>query len=265
MFFAQLEARARAVDSLLCIGLDPDFSRHRVGEVAPYLADVIAATQEYAACYKPNLAFYEQWGVDGLRALERVLAAIPAAIPVIGDAKRGDIGTTAAAYARALFEAWGFGAVTLSPYLGRDAIDPFLAYRDRGVYVLCRTSNPSASDLQALLLANGHAVYEHVASTAPGWSPSVGLVVGATAPSELQRVCDIAPSAPLLIPGVGAQGGSAADVVRWAGYRPGRVLVNVSRGVIYAGEGNGAIAAAAAAARAFRDEMRSARDANGPA
>ncbi len=262
-FFEQLANRSRAIDSLLCIGLDPDFSRHRVEEVAPYLIDIIAATQEFAACYKPNLAFYEQWGIPGLRALERVLEAIPPGVPTIGDAKRGDIGTTAAAYARALFEAWGFGAVTLSPYLGRDAIDPFLAYRERGVYVLSRNSNPSAREFQERPMADGRPLYEHVAMTASGWSPSVGLVVGATAPAELRRICELAPTAPLLVPGVGAQGGSAAEVVQVAGYRPGLVVVSVSRGVLYAGEGPAAPSAAAVAARSFRDEMRRARDAVG--
>lgn len=259
-FFAQLEARSRSIDSLLCVGLDPDHAHHRVEDVAPYLLDIVAATAPYAACYKPNLAFFEQWGVEGLKALERVLSGIPGDIPTIGDAKRGDIGNTAAAYARALFEAWGFGAATVNPYLGRDAVDPFLAYSDRGVFVLCRTSNPGAGELQAQELANGRRLFEHVAATAPGWGANVGLVVGATASAELACVRQLAPQTPLLIPGVGAQGGPPEDAVRFGGYRPGKVLVNSSRGVIYAGSGPGAIDAAAAAARALRDTLRNARD-----
>ncbi|GIW12614.1 MAG: orotidine 5'-phosphate decarboxylase [Tepidiforma sp.] len=260
-FFERLAARSNAVDSLVCVGLDPDFRRHAVQEVAPFLRDIIAATSEYAACYKPNLAFFEQWGIPGLRALELVLDAIPAGIPVIGDGKRGDIGSTAEAYARALFEVWNFDAVTVNPYLGRDATEPYLTYRERGVFVLCRNSNPGAEDFQSLTLATGEQVFERVAATAAGWGPNVGLVVGATAPAELRRVTELVPATPLLVPGVGTQGGSAADVVAAAGYRPGRVIVNASRSILYAGEGSGADGAAAEAARALRDALRAARDA----
>lgn len=257
-FLARLEARCLEADSLLCVGLDPDRERHTVDEVAPYLCDIIAATAEFAACFKPNLAFFEQWGIPGLRALEQVLAAIPDGIPVIGDAKRGDVPNTAAAYARALFEAWGFDAVTVSPYLGRDSVEPYLAYRDRGVFVLARTSNPGAANFQALALYSGELLYERIALEAASWGEQVGLVVGATAPHELRRIRSLLPEVPLLVPGVGAQGGSAAEVIAAAGSTPGRVVVNASRSIIYAGSGDGAATAASDAARRLRDELRAA-------
>lgn len=257
-YFERLAARSREIDSIVCVGLDPDYRKHSPAEAADYLRGIIAATAPFAAAYKPNLAFFEQWGIPGLQALEQVLAAIPAGIPVIGDAKRGDIGSTAEAYARALFEAWRFDAVTVSPYLGRDATEPFLAYRDRGVYILCRTSNPGAAEFQSLDLSGGGRLFERVAQAAASWGPNAGLVVGATAPAELRRVVELAPAAPLLIPGVGAQGGSPAEVVQCAGYRPGQVLVNASRSIVYAGADPGA---AAAAARDLRDALRAARDA----
>jgi orotidine-5'-phosphate decarboxylase len=256
-FFERLEKRSGVLDSLVCVGLDPDFRRHRVEEVAPFLRDIITATLPYAACYKPNVAFFEQWGVPGLRALEATLEAIPGEVPVIGDAKRGDIGSTAEAYARALFEAWGFDAVTVNPYLGRDSVEPFLAYGDRGVYLLCRTSNPGAGDFQSLQLADGTRLFEHVAATVAGWGANTGLVVGATAPAELARVRELVPGLPLLIPGVGSQGGTPEDVIRAAGYRHGYVLVNASRSILYAGSSPGA---AADAACALRDALRAARD-----
>ena len=257
-YFERLANRSRQVDSLVCVGLDPDGSRHDVSEVAAYNRAIIEATAPYAACYKPNIAFYEQFGVEGLRALEQTLAAIPSAIPVIGDVKRGDIGSTAAAYARAMFEQWGFDAITLNAYLGRDSVEPFLAYEGRGVYMVCRSSNPGAADLQYLRLESGLHLYEQVAVTVTSWSPMVGLVVGATAPDELRRIRELAPGASLLVPGVGTQGGSPAEVVAAAGARPGAIVVNASRSIMYAGEGPGFAEAAATAARALRDELSAA-------
>ncbi|WP_322818014.1 orotidine-5'-phosphate decarboxylase [Tepidiforma sp.] len=259
-FFQRLAQRSQAIDSLVCVGLDPDVRRHSVGEVAPYLRDIVAATARFAACYKPNLAFFEQWGVPGLEALGSVLESIPSEIPVIGDAKRGDIGSTAEAYARALFETWKFDAVTVNPYLGRDATEPFLAYQDKGVYLICRTSNPGASDFQSLRLSDGRQLFEHVATTAAAWAPNVGLVVGATAPEELRRVRELTPHTPLLVPGVGAQGGTASEVIRSTGYRYGMIVVNASRSIVYAGSDSSAPEAAASAARALRDALRAARD-----
>lgn len=257
-FFESLTRRSREIGSVVCVGLDPAFDRHEPGEVAGYIRAVIEATLPYAACYKPNIAFYEQWGIPGLRALEQVLAAIPGEVPVIGDVKRGDIGNTADAYARAMFEQWGFGAVTVNAYQGRDAVDPFLAYEGRGVFVLCRTSNPGSAELQGQPLSNGHLVFEQVALTATTWSPNIGLVVGATAPPELRRVRQLVPDTPLLVPGVGAQGGDPREVVAAAGNQPGSLVVNASRSILYAAEGPGFAEAAAAAARQLRDDLAAA-------
>lgn len=257
-FFSELERRSKAVDSLLCVGLDPDFRKHRVEDIASFNRAIIEATAEYTACYKPNIAFYEQFGLPGLRALEETLAAIPSDIPVIGDVKRGDMGNTAEAYARAMFEHWGFGAITVNAYQGLDAVQPFLSYSEKAVFILCRTSNPGSREFQEQRLTNGRMLYEEVALTATSWAPNVGLVVGATAPAELSQVRALVPNTPLLIPGVGAQGGRAEDVIRAAGYEPGKMVVNASRAVLYAGEGAGFADAARDAARTIRDELRAA-------
>jgi orotidine-5'-phosphate decarboxylase len=257
-FFEQLTRRSREIDSLVCVGLDPDFHKHRVEDVAAFNRAIIEATAPFAACYKPNIAFYEQFGIPGLRALESTLAAIPAGIPVIGDVKRGDIGNTAGAYARAMFEQWDFGAVTVSGYQGRDTVEPFLAYEGRGVFVLCRTSNPGSREFQEQRLSNGRRLFEEVALTASAWSPNIGLVVGATAPNELRTVRALVPETPILIPGVGTQGGRPDEVVAAAGYLPGKMVVNASRGVMYATEGPGFADAAAEAARLLRDQLKAA-------
>ena len=257
-YFERLAARSREVNSLVCVGLDPDFKRHKVAEIADYNRAVIEATAPYAVCFKPNIAFYEQFGLDGLRALEKTLAAIPTGIPVIGDVKRGDIGNTAEAYARAMFEGWGFDAVTVSGYQGLDTVAPFLAYEGKGVYVLCRTSNESSREFQELRLQNGRQLFEEMALTATSWSPNVGLVVGATAPLELARVRQLVPNASLLIPGVGTQGGKPEEVIAVAGYKPGLMVVNASRSVMYASAGPDFAEAAGRAAKQLRDELASA-------
>lgn len=254
-YFERLAARSREVNSLVCVGLDPDFKRHRVEEVAGYNRAVIEATAPYAACFKPNIAFYEQFGLEGLRALEATLSAIPVGIPVIGDVKRGDIGNTAEAYARAMFESWGFDAVTVSGYQGLDTVAPFIAYEGKGVYVLCRTSNESSREFQEVRLQNGRQLFEEMALVAASWSPDVGLVVGATAPLELARVRRLVPNASLLIPGVGAQGGKPEDVVAAAGYKPGLMVVNASRSVMYASSGPDFADAAGRAAKQLRDDL----------
>jgi orotidine-5'-phosphate decarboxylase len=240
------------------VGLDPDFRKHRVEDIAEFNRRIIEATAPFVACYKPNIAFYEQFGIAGLRALEQTLTAIPSDIPVIGDVKRGDMGNTAEAYARAMFEQWGFGAVTVNGYQGLDAVAPFLAYEDHAVFVLCRTSNPSSREFQEQRLANGRLLYQEVALTASAWSPNVGLVVGATAPAELADVRRLVPETPLLIPGIGAQGGMPEDVVRNAGYVYGQMVVSASRSILYAGEGASFATAAGKAAQDLRDELRAA-------
>lgn len=254
----KLAARTRVVGAPVCVGLDPAYEKHRVEDVAAFNKAIIEATAPHAACYKPNIAFYEQWGLPGLRALEQTLAAIPSDIPVIGDVKRGDMGNTAQAYARAMFEHWNFDAITLNGYLGFESVEPYLAYEGRGLYLLCRTSNPGARDLQYVSVAGERLLFEHMAIVQTGWSDRIGLVVGATAPAELRRVRELVPNASILVPGVGAQGGSAADAIATAWTGPGSLVVSASRSILYASEGPDFAEAAARAARELRDEMAAA-------
>jgi uridine monophosphate synthetase len=238
-FFARLAARAQAVDSLLCIGLDPhaaDLPEPTPQAARQFCLRLIEATYPVAAAYKPNSAFFEAFGVEGLAVLKEVIAAVPPDVPVILDAKRGDIRSTAEAYARAAFHAFGAEAVTVNPYLGYDAIAPFLADPERGVFLLCKTSNPGAADLQDLPIAGGspELLYEHVARLAGGWNQAdnLGLVVGATHPQALARVRALARELWILAPGVGAQGGDLQAALQ-AGLRPDGLglLVPVSRAI----------------------------------
>lgn len=251
-YLHRLAARSAALGTVLCLGIDPDpeslpdgFSRDIFGLEA-FARLLVDAAAPFAAAVKPNLAFFEAFGAAGLAAFERVRAAIPSGLPVVIDAKRGDIGTTSARHAAALYDALGADAITLSPYLGEDAVRPLLERLDRLAYVLCRTSNPGAGELQdQLVAATGGApaepLYARVARRAAGWGPggTVGLVVGATAPEELRAIRAIAPGLAFLVPGVGAQGGEV-DAVLEAGSATaapagpghgGGLLVNVSRGI----------------------------------
>jgi orotidine-5'-phosphate decarboxylase len=262
-FEGKLLAASRRNGSLLCVGLDPDPDLMPPGiDVAAFNRAIIDATRDLVCAYKPNLGFYEARGIDGLRALEQTLAAIPDDVPTIGDAKRGDIGSTDRFYARAMFEVWGFDAVTVNPYLGTDSIEPFTDYAERGVLLLCRTSGPGSVDLQSLIVDTPHGkapLYEAVAMKAHDWNGkgNVGLVVGATAPAELERVRNICPEMLLLVPGVGAQGADLTDAVALgADVRGERVIVNSSRGVTYASQGRDFADAARAAALDLRDRMR---------
>jgi uridine monophosphate synthetase len=206
-FFELLEERSRSADSLLCVGIDPRASN--AAEARKVSLELIAATAAAAAAFKVNSAFFEAHGPPGLEALIEVVGAIPEEIPVILDAKRGDIASTAAAYAEACFGVIGAGAVTINPYLGRDAVDPFLAHSGRGVWVLCRTSNPSGTEVQDDTLDSGEMVHERVARLAAGWAgpDRLGLVVGANQPGALARTRAIVPEHWILAPGVGPQGG----------------------------------------------------------
>ncbi|MFB6073622.1 MAG: orotidine-5'-phosphate decarboxylase [Haloarculaceae archaeon] len=248
-FFARLADRIRAVDSVVSVGLDPDPDRLPdavTGADLPRWAfnrRIIDATHEHAACYKPNAAFYE--GPDGWRALRETVAyAHGKDVPVLLDAKRGDIGNTARRYAAVLdADDLNVDAVTVNPYLGRDSLEPFLARAEAGVFVLCRTSNAGGADLQDLELASGDSLYERVAGLADAWNRNgnVGLVVGATNPDELAEIRESVPDLPFLVPGVGAQGGDAEAAVEHGLASPPGVdapvgLVNSSRGIIFAGE-----------------------------
>jgi len=204
--------------------------------VPRFLLGIIEATQDLVCCYKPNLAFFEAFGPPGWDMLRRTLQAMPANIPKLGDAKRGDTAHTMRAYARGLFDELGFDAVTVNPYLGGDTLEPFFAYPDRGVFVLCKTSNPGSGELQNVEVG-GEPLYTYVARRALGWDQhgTLGLVVGATYPAELAAVRAIAPRAPILVPGVGAQAGELEESVR-AGVDAdgGRAIISASRSVLYA-------------------------------
>ena len=235
-FFSRLEDRARQVDSLLCVGLDPhlpDLPAPTAQAARAFCLRLIEATSEYAAAFKPNSAFFEAFGPQGIAVLYDVIAAVPASIPVILDAKRGDIASTAEAYAQAAFQALGAGAVTVSPYLGRDSVEPFLADGEHGVFLLCKTSNPGAADVQDLQVAfAGQRLYEHVARLALSWNSrdNVGLVVGSTQLEALRQVRAIAPGLWFLAPGFGAQGGDLRAALQ-AGLRSDGLgmLIPVSR------------------------------------
>ena len=259
-YLERLAARSAAAGTVLCLGLDPDPAALPAG-FAPTVAGVegfarllIEAASPHAAAIKPNLAFFEAYGSAGLAALERIRALVPAGLPVLADGKRGDIGSTAARQAEGLFDALGVDAVTVNPYLGEAAIRPLVERVDRFAYVLCRTSNPGAGELQGLevaadptLGAPAEPLYLRVARRVTAWGPggTVGLVVGATAPAELRRVREVAPGLALLVPGVGAQGGDLGAALAEgpakappAGGRPGGgLLVNVSRGIAGAASG----------------------------
>ncbi len=253
-YLERLGARSKATGTVLCLGLDPDpaalpagFSADLVG-LERFAGLLLEAAAPSAAAVKPNLAFFEAYGSAGMAALERLRAAIPDDLPVIADAKRGDIGSTAARQAVALFDQLGADAVTVSPYLGAEAIAPLIGRRDRFAYVLCRTSNRGAGELQDLEVAAepvtgspAEKLHERVARLASAWGPggTVGLVVGATGPEELARIRALAPGLAFLVPGVGAQGGAVEPVLEHGPARtppgaqhPGAgLLVNVSRAI----------------------------------
>jgi len=261
-FTEKLEKAMQCNDSLVCVGLDTDPKRMPEGiSVSDFNKAIIEATSDLVCAYKPNLAFYEALGDEGWEALKQTLQHIPAEIPVIADAKRGDIGNTATAYAKALFDIYGFDASTVNPYLGFDAVEPFLSYQDKGVIILCRTSNPGASDFQDLLCQYGDGyrpLYEIVALKASTWNThgNIGLVIGATYPEELDTIRQQHPDLPLLVPGVGAQGGDLAQAVHYGIDASGRgMIINSSRQILYASTGKDFDSAARQAAMTLRDEI----------
>ncbi len=274
-FLEKLRHASRVRRSLLCVGLDPDpallppsllHGRAVPDAVVAFNRAIIEATADLVCAFKPNLAFYEALGRRAFEVLAETLAAIPRDVVTIADAKRGDIGNTARMYARALFETFGCDAVTANPYLGRDALEPFLAYEDRGVFILCRTSNPGAADVQDLhVVSAGEAprpLYEHVAVLVNRWNVrgNCGLVVGATYPRELRRVREICPGMPILIPGIGAQAGDLEAAVQAGVDASGELaVINASRSVLYASRGEDFAAAARSAAQALRDAINAAR------
>lgn len=266
-FVEALDETTRRNRSLLCVGLDPWRPSLPIDDLAAFTSAIIDATADLVCAFKPNIAFFEAEGFDGLRALEQTIAAAKArSVPVVLDAKRGDFPPSARAYAKAVFEAWDADAVTVSPWMGGDSLEPFLAYEERGVFILARTSNPGGGDLQALE-TGGEPLYERVARMAAAWNArgNVGLVAGATHPRELARVRELCPDMPLLVPGLGAQQGDLeAAVTAGIDANGARALFNASRSIIYASGGADYADAARAAAIATRDAINAARGAERP-
>ena len=264
-FFSFLEKRVDDCSSLLCIGLDPhvkDLSAPTAEAARDYCLNLVRQTSRYAAAFKPNAAFFEVFGAQGWIALKDVIDAIQeeshrmgSMIPVVLDAKRGDISSTAEAYAKSAFEKLGAHCITLSPYLGKDSIEPFIQDSEKGVFLLCKTSNPGAGDLQDLMLQSGDPLHIHVAKVARTWNVknNVGLVVGATYPEALTRVREVVPDMWFLAPGIGAQGGELESALKAGLREDGKgMLLPVSRAVARAEKPG-------VAAAEMRDQMLSIR------
>jgi orotidine-5'-phosphate decarboxylase len=263
-FIEKLAGASRKNRSLLCVGLDPDPVLLPEGMgIFEFNRAIIDATADLVCAYKPNIAFYEAMGNAGLDALKCTRDYIGGDIPVIVDAKRGDIGNTARSYACSLFDHYNFDAMTASPYLGFDSLEPFIEYHERGVFILCRTSNPGATDFQSLICryeGKDKRLFEVVAGKVNSWNTygNLGLVLGATYPEELKLIRQKYPEMPLLIPGVGAQGGELELVVKYgtdAGRQ--RTIINSSRQIIYASRGKDFATAARQAAAELRNRINS--------
>lgn len=272
-FTDRLRAASEATHSLLCVGLDPDPARLPVRDAAEFNRTIVSATADLVSAYKPNLAFYEAMGLPGLRALEKTVQHIRDAAPhsiIIGDCKRGDIDSSAAAYATAMFDVWGFDCVTVNPWGGMDTVEPWLTNTEKGVFIWCSGSNRGAADIQDLAVSGvgnlEQPLYLRLArrSQQRASQGNLGLVVGATAPQQLADVRGICPDLPILIPGIGIQGGNLADSVRCGVDANGRLaVINASRSVIYASSGSDYASAARHAASRLRDEIDATLDTMG--
>ena len=271
-FTERLEQAATAAKSLVCVGLDPDPARMPVSSVAEFNRAIVDATAGLVCAYKPNLAFYEALGLPGLEDLQKTIAHIRAAAPgviIIGDAKRGDIGPSAQAYAKAMFQVWGFDAITINAWGGQDTVTPFIEDESKGVFVWCRGSNPGSADFQDAQIATDDGpmpLYRSMALSCREWDTkgNLGLVVGATVPEQLGEVRAACPDMPLLIPGVGAQGGDLEAAVRQGADSRGRAaLINSSRGIIYASSGADFAQAAAREADKLRTNINEVLEADG--
>ena len=267
-FIEKLTAAWRSSNSLLCVGLDPDIAKfppHLAGKpdaIFGFCKAIIDATADAACAFKPQIAYFAALRAeDQLEALCSYVRETYPHLPLVLDAKRGDIGATAEQYAREAYERYGADAVTVNPYMGFDSVEPYMAWRDRGAIVLCRTSNPGGSDLQ-FMQVDGQPLYQHVARmVAEKWNRNgqCGLVVGATFPAELAAVRAIVGDMPLLVPGVGAQGGDVAATVAAGGTAAGGMMINSSRAILYAGKGEDFAMAARAVALETRDAINSFR------
>lgn len=267
-YLEKLHAVQERNNSWLCIGLDPDLSHLRVDAlrwdepILPFNKGIIDATADLVCAYKPNLGFYLQWGAAGVIALERTIAYIPKHIPIILDCKTGDIGHTQAAWAYGLFDEWGVDAITVNPYVGAEAVLPMIGSRpDKAVYILARTSNPSATDFQGNLRA-GEGLSAEVLRRSQQWQTAghKGYVVGATYPEELAAARQLAPSANFLIPGIGAQGGSLETAVTHGPDALCGPVISASRSILYAGPGVNFAESARAAAMKLRDRINAMRE-----
>ena len=271
-FTERLEQAATAAKSLVCIGLDPDPARMPVSSVSEFNRAIVDATAGLVCAYKPNLAFYEALGLSGLEDLQKTIAHIRDAAPgviIIGDAKRGDIGPSAQAYAKAMFQVWGFDAITINAWGGHDTVSPFLEDPDKGVFVWCRGSNPGSADFQDVRIVTEDGdmpLYRSMALACREWDTkgNLGLVVGATVPDQLREVRAACPDMPLLIPGVGAQGGDLEAAVQLGVNSRGRAaLINSSRGIIYASSGADFAQAAGREADKLRTSINEVLEADG--
>jgi len=261
-FIEKLTKAAKKNKSLLCVGLDPDPALIPDNiSVLDFNKAIVDVTADLVCAYKLNLAFYEALDDRGLEALRGTIRHIPGDIPVIGDAKRGDIGNTAKAYAKSIFSNFDFDATTVNPYLGFDSVEPFIQYRDRGVFILCRTSNAGATDFQSLLCeveGSHQPLFEIVAQKVSQWNTygNLGLVVGATYPEELKQIRQNHPDMPLLIPGIGAQGGELSLAVRYGVDKQGqKAIINSSRQILYASRDKDFASASRQAAAELRDQI----------
>ena len=267
-FLERLRAIQRRSDSLVCIGLDTDLNRIPASlqsardPVVEFNTRIIDATKDLVCAYKINLAFAEAAGERAWSIVHQTLSRIPEGIITIGDAKRGDIGSSAAMYARSLFDEFRFTACTVNPYMGSDSVEPFIRDAERGAFILALTSNAGAKDFQYLRI-RAKPLYEHVVAKAKRWNTkqNCGVVVGATRPAELRRIRALAPDMPILIPGVGAQGGDLKSAVRYGCDRNGDLaVINASRSVLYASAGDDFAPAARTAALTMRDEINRYRE-----
>ena len=267
-----LDHAAATTKSLVCVGLDPDPAKMPVSDVYEFNRSIVDATAEYVCAFKPNLAFYEAMGLPGLRDLEKTVEHIRSAAPtaiILGDAKRGDIGPSAQSYAKAMFQVWGFDALTINAWGGEDTVTPFIEDKSKGVFVWCRGSNPGSADFQDLLITTDNGsmpLYRNIALSCQKWNTNgnLGLVAGATVPEQLAEIRTACPTMPLLIPGVGVQGGDLEAAVKQGTDSRGRAaLINSSRGVIYASTGVDFADAAAREANKLRESINEVLEADG--
>jgi orotidine-5'-phosphate decarboxylase len=264
MFVENLNRQIQSKRSLLCVGLDPDIEKipnFLLSDIDPLYSfnkAIIDATHNFVVAYKLNIAFYEALGMPGWELLERTLSVIPKDVFILADAKRADIENTSRKYAETFFKTYHFDAITVSPYMGMDSIVPFLEYEDKGVFILCLTSNPGAADFQ-FLPVDGEALYRKVAQKIVEWNflyGNCGMVVGGTQTSRIEEVRAIAPNLPFLVPGIGAQGGNLKEVIKFATDEAGlSALINSSRTVIYASDGYDFADVARERAKHLRDQI----------